>query len=60
MIGIDSQSTGPMDILSPLILLQENGYKALGRTKGEDDLRLVMADLRDKIVRVGDGDLDVT
>jgi signal transduction histidine kinase len=57
MIGIDSQSTGPMDILSPLILLQENGYKALGRTKGEDDLRLVMADLRDKIVRVGDGDL---
>lgn len=49
-----------MDILSPLILLQENGYKALATTNVGDNLQLAIADLRDKIVRVGDGDLDVT
>jgi len=49
-----------MDILSPLILLQENGYKALAMTNVGDNLQLAIADLRDKIVRVGDGDLDVT
>ena len=49
-----------MDILSPLILLHENGYKALAATNVGDNLRLAIADLRDKIVRVGEGDLDVT
>jgi hypothetical protein len=48
-----------MDTPSPLILLHENGYGFLAENRG-DDLRLVMADLRDKIVRVGEGDLDVT
>ena len=49
-----------MDILSPMILLHENGYKALAATKSGDDLRLVMAELQRKIVRLGEGDLDVT
>jgi methyl-accepting chemotaxis protein len=49
-----------MDILSPLILLHENGYKALGRTKGDDDLRLVVAELEAKMACVAEGDLDVT
>jgi signal transduction histidine kinase len=49
-----------MDILSPLILLHENGYKALAATKCGDNLRLVMAELQHKIVRLGEGDLDVT
>ena len=49
-----------MDICPPLILLQENGYKVLAATNGGDDLRLVMVELQGKIVRVGEGDLDVT
>ena len=49
-----------MDVLSPLILLHRNGYKALAVTKGDEDLRLVVAELRDKIVRLGEGHLDVT
>jgi signal transduction histidine kinase len=49
-----------MDILSPLILLQENGYKALGLAKGDDDLRLVVVELEAKMACVADGDLDVT
>ncbi len=49
-----------MDILSPMILLHENGYKALAATNVGDNLQLAIADLRDKIVRLGDGDLDVT
>jgi len=48
-----------MDILSPLSLLHENGYKALA-PNGGDDLQIVMAELRGKTVRVGEGDLDVT
>lgn len=46
--------------IPPLILLQENGYKVLAATNGGDDLRLVMVELQGKIVRVGEGDLDVT
>jgi signal transduction histidine kinase len=42
-----------------MILLHENGYKALAPANGGDDLKRAMAELRDKIVRVGDGDLDV-
>jgi len=49
-----------MDICPPLILLQENGYKVLAATNGGDDLRLVMVELQGRIVRVGEGDLDVT
>jgi signal transduction histidine kinase len=49
-----------MDILSPLILLHENGYKALATTKVGDDLGTVMAELQAQIVQVGEGDLDAT
>jgi signal transduction histidine kinase len=41
-------------------LLHENGYKALAATNSSDDLRLVIAELQGKIVRVGEGDLNVT
>jgi hypothetical protein len=44
-----------------MILLNQNGYKALAATTNSgDDLRLVMAELQRKIVRLGEGDLDVT
>lgn len=43
-----------------MILLHENGYKALAATNSGDDLRLVMTELQRKIVRLGEGDLDVT
>ncbi len=49
-----------MDILSPMILLHENGYKALAPTNLGDGLRLTMVELQGKIVRLGEGDLDVT
>lgn len=49
-----------MDTLSPMILLHENGYKALAATNSGDDLRLVVTELHRKIVRVGEGDLSVT
>lgn len=49
-----------MDILSPMILLHENGYKTLAATNVGDNLQLVVAELREKIVRLGEGDLDVT
>jgi nitrogen fixation/metabolism regulation signal transduction histidine kinase len=49
-----------MDILSPLILLQENGYKALAKTNVGDRLQPAIADLRDKLVWDGDRGLDVT
>jgi signal transduction histidine kinase len=48
-----------MDSLSPLSLLHENGYKALVATDSSDDLRLVVAELQDKIVHVREGDLNV-
>lgn len=48
-----------MDILSPQILLHENGYKALAPSNGGDDLRGVTLELHGKVVRVGEGDLDV-
>jgi hypothetical protein len=44
-----------MDVLSPMILLHENGYKALA-APGSDDLRLVV-ELDDKKVRLGERDL---
>jgi signal transduction histidine kinase len=43
-----------------MILLHENGYKALAATNSGDDLRLVMTEFQRKIVRVGEGDLNVT
>ena len=43
-----------------MILLHENGYKALAATNSGDDLRLVVTELHRKIVRVGEGDLSVT
>jgi signal transduction histidine kinase len=49
-----------MDILSPMILLHENGYKALATASGGDDLQIVMAELQGQIVQVGEGDFDVT
>jgi signal transduction histidine kinase len=49
-----------MDILSPLILLHQNGYKALAATDGSDDPQRAVRELRDKIVRVGEGDLEIT
>jgi signal transduction histidine kinase len=49
-----------MNILSPMTLLHENGYKALAATNNSDDLRLVMTELQRKVVRVGEGDLNVT
>jgi signal transduction histidine kinase len=45
---------------APLILLRENGYKALTAPSGSDDLRIVMAEISGKIVRVGAGDFHVT
>jgi HAMP domain-containing protein len=49
-----------MNILSPMTLLHENGYKALAATNNSDDLRLEMTELQRKVVRVGEGDLNVT
>jgi signal transduction histidine kinase len=43
-----------------MILLHENGYKTLAATNSGDDLRLVVTELQRKIVRVGEGDLNVT
>jgi hypothetical protein len=43
-----------------MTLLHENGYKALAATNNSDDLRLVMTELQRKVVRVGEGDLNVT
>ena len=43
-----------------MILLHENGYKALATTKVGDDLQTVMAELQGQIVQVGEGDLDAT
>jgi len=48
-----------MDILSPLILLHQNGYKALAANNSGDGLRPVVVELQGKIGRVGEGDLDV-
>jgi signal transduction histidine kinase len=48
-----------MDTLSPLMLLHENGYKALAANKSGDGLRPVVLELQAKIGRVGEGDLDV-
>jgi signal transduction histidine kinase len=42
-----------------MILLHENGYKALAAINSGDDLRLVIKELQRKIVRLGEGDLDV-
>lgn len=52
-----------MSRLSPLILLHENGYKALkalAPTDRSDESQRAMNELRDKIVRVGNGDLEIT
>ena len=43
-----------------MILLHENGYKALATTKVGDDLQAVIAELQGQIVQVGEGDLDAT
>ena len=48
-----------MDELSPIVLLQENGYCALAPSNRGDGLRPVVVELQSKIVRVGEGDLDV-
>jgi two-component system, NtrC family, sensor kinase len=48
-----------MDILSPMILLHENGYKALAANNSGDGLGPVVQELQGKIGRVGEGDLDV-
>ena len=48
-----------MDILSPMILLHENGYKTLTTPDDRDTFRIAMVELRDKIVRLGEGHLDV-
>ena len=45
--------------LLQLILLQANGYKALAAIHG-DSSRSFALDLREKIARVGEGNLDVT
>ena len=42
-----------------MILLRGNGYKALAATQGDDDLRLVIAELMGKMVCVAEGNLDV-
>lgn len=47
-----------MNILSQLILLHQNGYKALAATDGSDDSQRAARELRNKIVRVGKGDLN--
>jgi signal transduction histidine kinase len=49
-----------MNTFAPLILLQENGCKGLAATSGGDDVRGFIGELQRNIVRVGDGDLDVT
>ena len=38
-----------------MILLHENGYKALATTKVGGDLDIVMAELQGQIVQVGEG-----
>ena len=48
-----------MDILSPLILLHENGYKALAATDGVDNWPPVMLEPRSKVVQVEKDGLDV-
>jgi hypothetical protein len=59
MIGINSQSTDPMDLLSPMILLHENGYRALAPSKGRAGSLPGTPEFQDKVVRIGEGDLDV-
>jgi hypothetical protein len=49
-----------MHTLSPLILLHENGYKVLTAANGGDDVRLVVEELQNRIVRVGEGEFDAT
>ena len=43
----------------PLILLQDNGYKLLTANPRVDDAHRFIAELQDKLARVGGGDLDV-
>lgn len=45
-----------MDVLSPMILLHKNGYKALA-APGSDDLPLAVVELDGKVVRLGERDL---
>jgi hypothetical protein len=49
-----------MNNFAPLILLHENGHKALAKTNHNDNLPLGMEQLKDKMVHVGDGESDVT
>jgi hypothetical protein len=47
-----------MDILSPLILLHENGYKAFTDTAGSKDLGLAMVDSQGKILCLAEVDIE--
>ena len=49
-----------MHTFLPLMLLQENAYRGLAATKGIDDLPPFLVELQGKIVRVGEGDFEVT
>lgn len=49
-----------MHTFSPLILLHENGYKFLTAADGGDNVRLVMEELQNKVIHVGEGEFDVT
>jgi hypothetical protein len=42
------------------MLLQENGYKLVAATNGDDGRGLFVLDLQDKIAGVGEGDLAET
>jgi len=46
-----------MDILSPLILLHQNGYKAFAEIAGGGDLGLPTVEAQGKILRLAEGDI---
>jgi len=47
-----------MDILSPLILLHQNGYKALTETASAEDLQLAVVEVQDEVLCRAQGDTD--
>jgi hypothetical protein len=46
-----------MDILSPLILLHQNGYKAFTEIAGGEDLGLATVEVQGKILCLAEGDI---
>jgi hypothetical protein len=52
------QPYSAMDILSPLILLHQNGYKALTEIPGREDLGLATVEVQGKVLCLAAGDIN--